>query len=49
MFDRGAFEATLEMVLNEFENRYRLERIEPLWQPKQIRAGNAPVRRRLTV
>lgn len=30
MFDRGAFEATLEMVLKEFEKRYRVEWGEPL-------------------
>ena len=32
MFDQGAFEATLEMVLLEFKKRYRTERIKPLWQ-----------------
>tara|TARA_R110002020_G_scaffold123081_1_gene279108 strand:+ start:12547 stop:13053 length:507 start_codon:yes stop_codon:yes gene_type:complete len=32
MFDRGAFEATLEMVLKEFDKRYRIERVEPLWR-----------------
>ncbi|MCB5205118.1 hypothetical protein LH464_21865 [Neorhizobium sp. T786] len=32
MFDRGAFEATLEMVLIEFDKRYRIERVEPLWR-----------------
>lgn len=31
MFDQGAFEATLEMVLREFEKRYRVERVKPLW------------------
>lgn len=31
MFDRGVFEATLEMVLKEFEKRYRVECMEPLW------------------
>jgi hypothetical protein len=31
MFDQGAFEATLEMVLREFEKRYRIERVKPLW------------------
>ncbi|EUC00646.1 hypothetical protein PMI07_003932 [Rhizobium sp. CF080] len=31
-FDRGAFEATLEMVLKEFDKRYRSERAEPLWR-----------------
>ncbi|WP_165411191.1 hypothetical protein [Rhizobium leguminosarum] len=31
MFDQGAFEATLEMVLREFENRYRIERVTPIW------------------
>lgn len=30
MFQRGAFEATLEMVLAEFEKRYRIEWVEPL-------------------
>lgn len=32
MFDRGAFEATLEMVLAEFEKRYRIEPVETLWR-----------------
>ncbi|MBX4960335.1 hypothetical protein [Rhizobium binae] len=32
MFDQGAFEATLEMVLREFEKRYRIERVMPIWQ-----------------
>ncbi len=31
MFDQGAFEATLEMVLLEFEKRYRIEPVKPLW------------------
>ncbi|MBY5424878.1 hypothetical protein [Rhizobium leguminosarum] len=31
MFDQGAFEATLEMVLREFEKRYRIERVTPIW------------------
>lgn len=31
MFDQGAFEATLEMVLREFEKRYRIEPVKPLW------------------
>lgn len=31
MFDRDAFEATLEMVLREFEKRYRIEPVAPLW------------------
>jgi len=31
MFDQGAFEATLEMVLREFEKRYRIERVAPIW------------------
>ncbi|MBY5555061.1 hypothetical protein HFO41_21970 [Rhizobium leguminosarum] len=31
MFDQGAFEATLEMVLREFEKRYRIERVKPIW------------------
>lgn len=30
MFDQAAFEATLEMVLREFEKRYRIERVTPL-------------------
>lgn len=30
MFDQGAFEATLEMVLREFEKRYRIEPVMPL-------------------
>ncbi|MDB5528554.1 MAG: hypothetical protein JWR51_1657 [Devosia sp.] len=30
MFDRGAFEATLEMVLTEFEKRYRTEWVQPI-------------------
>ncbi|UDL89043.1 hypothetical protein LGH82_28795 [Mesorhizobium sp. PAMC28654] len=30
-FDQSAFEATLEMVLREFEKRYRIERVKPLW------------------
>lgn len=32
MFDQGAFEATLEMVLREFEKRYRVEPMMPLWR-----------------
>ncbi|MBB3440992.1 hypothetical protein [Rhizobium sp. BK379] len=32
MFDRSTFQATLEMVLKEFDKRYRIERVEPLWQ-----------------
>lgn len=31
MFDQGEFEATLEMVLQEFEKRYRVEHAHPLW------------------
>ncbi|RWC39822.1 hypothetical protein [Mesorhizobium sp.] len=31
MFDQGAFEATLEMVLREFEKRYRIEGVKLLW------------------
>jgi hypothetical protein len=31
MFDHGAFEATLEMVLREFEKRYRIEPVKPSW------------------
>ncbi|AIC30475.1 hypothetical protein IE4771_PC00350 (plasmid) [Rhizobium etli bv. mimosae str. IE4771] len=31
MFDQGAFEATLKMVLSEFEKRYRIEPVKPLW------------------
>lgn len=31
MFDQGAFEATLEMVLREFEKRYRIEQVTPVW------------------
>ena len=30
MFDQGAFEATLEMVLREFEKRYRVVPVQPL-------------------
>ena len=30
MFERGVFEATLEMVLSEFEKRYRTVWVEPL-------------------
>ncbi|MDP2781130.1 hypothetical protein [Devosia sp.] len=30
MFDRDAFEATLEMVLTEFEKRYRTEWVPPI-------------------
>jgi len=30
-FDQSAFEATLEMVLREFEKRYRIEPVKPLW------------------
>ncbi len=30
-FERGSFEATLEMVLGEFEKRYRIEAVAPLW------------------
>ncbi|UOK71861.1 hypothetical protein [Ancylobacter polymorphus] len=29
MFDQGAFEATLEMVLREFRKRYRIEPVNP--------------------
>lgn len=29
MFDQSAFEATLEMVLSEFEKRYRIEQTKP--------------------
>jgi hypothetical protein len=29
MFDQGAFVATLEMVLREFEKRYRIEKVTP--------------------
>ncbi|MGO7015427.1 hypothetical protein [Rhizobium leguminosarum] len=32
-FDVSAFEATLEMVLGEFEKRYGIEPVKPLWQP----------------
>lgn len=31
-FDKNAFEATLEMVLREFEKRYRIEPVPPIWQ-----------------
>lgn len=31
MFDQSAFVATLEMVLREFEKRYRIEWVKPLW------------------
>lgn len=31
MFDQGAFEATLEMVLREFEKKYRIVPVKPLW------------------
>jgi hypothetical protein len=31
MFDQSAFEATLEMVLGEFEKRYRVDRVQPHW------------------
>jgi hypothetical protein len=31
MFDQGAFTATLEMVLEEFEKRYRIVPVKPLW------------------
>jgi len=31
MFDQSAFEATLEMVLNEFKERYRIEPAKPLF------------------
>lgn len=31
MFEQSVFEATVEMVLREFENRYRIERVKPLW------------------
>lgn len=31
MFDQSAFEATLEMVLNEFKKRYRIEPVNPLF------------------
>lgn len=30
-FDQGAFEAALEMVLREFEKRYRVVPVKPLW------------------
>lgn len=30
-FERSSFEATVEMVLGEFEKRYRIEPITPLW------------------
>ncbi|CDZ50434.1 hypothetical protein [Neorhizobium galegae] len=30
MFERGVFEATLEMVLREFQKRYRVEPVTPL-------------------
>lgn len=30
-FELGAFEATLEMVLTEFEKRYRTEWVDPIW------------------
>ncbi|ARM92546.1 hypothetical protein RHEC894_PE00523 (plasmid) [Rhizobium sp. CIAT894] len=33
MFDQGAFEATLEMVIREFEKRYRIEPVKPFWPP----------------
>ncbi|WP_292315322.1 hypothetical protein [Mesorhizobium sp.] len=29
MFDQAAFEATLGMVLGEFEKRYRVDRVQP--------------------
>ena len=32
MFERSAFEATLEMVLTEFEKRYRIVPLTPLWR-----------------
>lgn len=32
MFDQGAFEATLEMVLRQFEKRYRIEPVKRLWR-----------------
>lgn len=31
-FEQSAFEATLEMVLEEFEKRYVSERVEPMWR-----------------
>ncbi len=31
-FEQSAFEATLEMVLEEFEKRYSSERVEPMWR-----------------
>jgi hypothetical protein len=31
-FDQSAFEATLEMVLREFEKRYYIEPVKPIWQ-----------------
>ena len=31
-FDQAAFVATLEMVIKEFEKRYRIERVEPVWR-----------------
>jgi|TARA_A100001391_G_scaffold146310_2_gene103849 hypothetical protein len=32
MFEQGAFEATLELVLVEFDKRYTIERVEPIWK-----------------
>ncbi|TCQ98022.1 hypothetical protein EDF70_11288 [Neorhizobium sp. JUb45] len=29
LFDQEAFAATLEMVLREFEKRYRIEQVKP--------------------
>ncbi len=31
MFEQGVFEATLEMVLKEFDKRYRTVPVQPLW------------------
>lgn len=31
-FHHSAFEATLEMVLREFEKRYRIEPVHPVWR-----------------
>ncbi|MEX0954528.1 MAG: hypothetical protein WDZ83_04865 [Rhizobiaceae bacterium] len=31
MFDQSAFEATLELVLREFDKRYRIEPVGPPW------------------
>lgn len=32
MFNQSAFEATLEMVLREFEKRYHIGPVKPLWR-----------------